>query len=216
MPKIVVLGDSIAYGKWDEVGGWVQRLRNFIDKKYNITDNKNIQVYNLGIPGEISTRLLNRAQEELNNRIDLADTNKNNLVIIAIGINDTNPSNWLSGFQTPPEMFKENIRKLITIAQSDRVKAIMLGLTPISEKKYEERFKGRLFNSTIKEYDHYLKETAQEIDIPFIPVFEILNNEEYTNTLIDGLHPNSHGHEMLFQKVKEYFIIKGFFKFITS
>ena len=48
--NILVFGDSIAYGKWDEQGGWVQRLRKYIDKKYNLIDEpKSWLVYNLGI-----------------------------------------------------------------------------------------------------------------------------------------------------------------------
>ena len=34
MTYIFVIGDSIAYGAWDfEKQGWVQRLREFLDKK---------------------------------------------------------------------------------------------------------------------------------------------------------------------------------------
>lgn len=31
MAKILVFGDSIAYGKWDSDGGWVARLRKYVD-----------------------------------------------------------------------------------------------------------------------------------------------------------------------------------------
>ena len=37
MTCLLVFGDSITYGAWDLEGGWVQRLRSFIDKK-NLTD----------------------------------------------------------------------------------------------------------------------------------------------------------------------------------
>ena len=30
---IIVFGDSITQGYWDPHGGWVQRLRNFLDRK---------------------------------------------------------------------------------------------------------------------------------------------------------------------------------------
>ena len=55
--KILVFGDSIAYGANDyELGGWVNRLRLDFDKK---TDYE-IEVFNLGRSGEISEEVLNR------------------------------------------------------------------------------------------------------------------------------------------------------------
>lgn len=48
MGKIIVFGDSIAYGKWDHEGGWVCRLRKYVDNMYNIGKNGNLQVYNMG------------------------------------------------------------------------------------------------------------------------------------------------------------------------
>ncbi len=56
MGKFLVFGDSIAYGKWDSKGGWVARLRDYIDEKYNLNKTGNVQVYNLGIPGEVVVR----------------------------------------------------------------------------------------------------------------------------------------------------------------
>ena len=32
MDKILIFGDSICYGKWDKEGGWVTRLRKYIDQ----------------------------------------------------------------------------------------------------------------------------------------------------------------------------------------
>ncbi|MBP9816303.1 SGNH/GDSL hydrolase family protein, partial [Candidatus Woesebacteria bacterium] len=68
MDKILVFGDSIAYGKWDSKGGWVARLRNYIDTTYNLNKEGNVQVYNLGIPGEVVPRLAERFSSELTMR----------------------------------------------------------------------------------------------------------------------------------------------------
>jgi len=216
MSKIVVLGDSIAYGKWDEVGGWVQRLRSFIDKSFNIELNKNIQVYNLGIPGEVTTRLTERANKELLDRIKLADTGKNNIVIIAVGINDTNSDNWMTGKKTSPDDFKRNIENVVLTINSLECRSTILGLTPIDEKKYSERFPKRLENKTIQEYDQYLLEVSKEIKVPYISLFSPLTDRSYTSTLIDGIHPNSKGHEMIFQIVKEYLIKEGFLNYLSK
>ncbi len=216
MSKIIVLGDSIAYGKWDEAGGWVQRLRSFIDKSFNIKLNKNIQVYNLGIPGEVTTRLTERANKELSDRLKLADTGKNNLVITAVGINDTNDENWMTGKKTSPDDFKMNIKSVVSIINSLESKPIILGLTPIDEKKYSERFPNRLENKTIQEYDQYLFEVSKDINIPLISLFNTLKNGEYISNLIDGIHPNSKGHEMIFQIVKEFITKERLLEYLSK
>ncbi len=216
MSKIVVLGDSIAYGKWDEQGGWVQRLRSYIDKAFNIEQNKNLQVYNLGIPGEVTTRLVERAQKELSDRVKLADTGKNNLVIVAVGINDTNNDNWMTGKKTSPEDFKNNIKDIVSTINLLEGKPIILGLTPINEEKYSERFPNRLENKTIKEYDQYLSEFSKSMGIFYIALFDVLITKTYTSTLIDGIHPNSNGHEMIFQAVKEFLEKEKLLEFLLT
>lgn len=216
MAKILVFGDSIAYGKWDKYGGWVQRLRHHIDETYNLTENKNIQVYNLSIPGEITTRLCTRIRGEMVMRIPLADTKENNLIIIAVGINDTNVHNWISGKQTPLTEFKQNIKQLISLSSNEYSKCVVMGLTPINEPKYEERFQGRLFNKTIQEYDTAIREVATKRDIPFVDLFEVLQSKHYGQTLTDGIHPNSEGHKMISELVIEFFHNNELFSFIEA
>lgn len=194
----------------------MQRLRSFIDKSFNIELNRNIQVYNLGIPGEVTSRLTERANKELSDRIKLADTGKNNLVIIAVGINDTNDDNWMTGKKTSPDDFKRNIVNVVTTINSFECKSIILGTTPIDEKKYAERFPNRLENKTIQVYDQYLFEVSKAIKIPYISLFSPLTDSSYTSTLIDGIHPNSKGHEMIFQIVKEYLTKEGFLNYLSK
>lgn len=216
MAKILIYGDSIAYGKWDEGGGWVQRLRSYIDVKYNVTNNKNIQVYNLSIPGEITPRLCTRIRGEMDMRIPLADTKDNNLVLIAVGINDTNAQNWLSGKQTSLTEFNQNINQLISLTSNKYSKCVVMGLTPIHEPTYEKRFQGRLFNKTIKEYDTVISEVTAKRNIPFVDLFEVLKSKGYEETLIDGIHPNSIGHKMIYDLVIEFFQKNELFSYIEE
>jgi lysophospholipase L1-like esterase len=79
--NICILGDSITWGVSDnEKGGWVSRL--WLDSENNKNKEVDIYIYNLGIPGDITTYLLDRMVIECNARA--ADT-----IIVAIGINDT-------------------------------------------------------------------------------------------------------------------------------
>src|SRR3972149_6113032 len=103
LDKIFVFGDSISYGKWDVEGGWVARVRRYIDEKYNIKDRANLQVCNLGIPGEVAVRMVDRVEEELAFRH--VDPEDDILVIFAIGINDSCPNNWMTEKQTSEKDF---------------------------------------------------------------------------------------------------------------
>ena len=69
---IICFGDSITYGNWDHKGGWVGRLRDYLDSKsiaaYSGEDlySKYYTVtYNLGIPGDTSAGLFARFEGEL-------------------------------------------------------------------------------------------------------------------------------------------------------
>ncbi|MGB4966386.1 MAG: GDSL-type esterase/lipase family protein [Microgenomates group bacterium] len=202
--NILVFGDSIAYGKWDEQGGWVQRLRKYIDKKYNLIDEpKSWLVYNLGIPGDLAVRLPERLTIELSQRF----FNEETLVIFAIGINDSCANNWMSGKLTPDDEFKTAIQQSITIAKQYNCKVCGIGLTPINESKS----KGRLFNNKdVERFEDMLAEVYSQMDIPFLRLFKELNESQFEQLLVDSVHPNSEGHEILFEKVNEFLHSQNF------
>ena len=49
MTQILVFGTSTTYGCWDIEGGWVQRLRKYLDEKQLDDPELYYIVYNLGI-----------------------------------------------------------------------------------------------------------------------------------------------------------------------
>ena len=201
--NILVFGDSIAYGKWDEQGGWVQRLRKYIDKKYNLIDEpKSWLVYNLGIPGDLAVRLPERLTIELSQRF----FNEETLVIFAIGINDSCANNWMSGKLTPDDEFKTAIQQSITIAKQYNCKICGIGLTPINESKS----KGRLFNNKdVERFEDMLAEVYSEMNIPMLRLLGQLKTSQFDRLLVDAVHPNSTGHQILFEKVKGFLYDQG-------
>jgi lysophospholipase L1-like esterase len=198
MGKIIVFGDSIAYGKWDHQGGWVNRLRQYIDKQYNIGKGGNVQVYNLGIPGEVAPRLAERFSEELSYRIE---KDAHNLVLIAVGVNDSCPNNWMTQQQTPPEEFSRAITQMVESARTQQCRVCAIGLTPVDPAKS----KGLAFsNEEVQKYDHYLQETCDAIKTDKIEMYNNLINTRYADTLVDSVHPSSDGHEALYHLVLNF------------
>ena len=126
--QILVFGASIIYGAWDKEGGWVQRLRKFIDEK-NLSDpNFYCLTYNLGISGNTTKDLLNRFKFETKQRLK----NKETILIFSIGVNDS-IINKQGNLNYPPKKFEKNILKLIKQAKKLSSKIIFVGFNPINE-----------------------------------------------------------------------------------
>ncbi len=204
MDKILVFGDSIAYGKWDKEGGWVVRVRKYIDSKYNLESKNNLQVYNLGIPGELAIELPGRVKNELT--IRLVDQEDEILVIFATGINDSCSNNWRRGRQTPDPEFKEALEDLIELTKNLNCETVFIGLTPANP----ERSKGLLFaDEEIKKYDQYITEVCSKHRIKKLELFDYLKKLNFSDLLVDAIHPNSEGHKLISQKVID-FLAKNF------
>lgn len=196
MNKILVFGDSIAYGKWDQEGGWVARLRKDIDVSQNIGKGGNLQIYNLGIPGEVMPRLAERFEQELRYRINAKEEN---LVIIAAGINDSCPNNWMTEKLTPADTFKDSFKKIIDIGAKQGCRVLVVGLAPVNK----ERSKGLLFtNERAEEYDSYLSEVCHAMAVPKIDIFQSLLKRGFPSLLVDSVHPNEEGHMIIFEAIK--------------
>lgn len=200
MPKtICIFGDSIAYGNSDtEKGGWVNRLKVFLEEK----DPDN-EVYNLGVPGDNTEKLLERFEKECSVR-------KPDIIVFAIGINDSQYVNSKDNPRIPPDKFKENIKTLIGKAKKFADKIVFIGLTPVDEKKTipipwdKEKYYD---NENISLYNDAIKDICEKEKVAFCDMAGVVEKSD----LPDGLHPNSKGHEKMFLKIKEFlleFIVK--------
>jgi len=206
MTRILIFGDSITYGAWDKEGGWVQRLRKFLDEK-NLTDSDfYCLVYNLGVSGNTINDLIERFEFETKQRLKESEET---IIIFAIGINDSYFVHSENNNRVPINKFKENIQKLIKSAKKFSSKIIFVGLTPVDETKTtpipwdaDKSYK----NEYIEKYNKVIKKVCEENEILFIEIFEDWMKLNYKNLLEDGLHPNSEGHKKIFESVKEFLI----------
>jgi lysophospholipase L1-like esterase len=206
MRQILIFGDSITYGAWDKEGGWVQRLRKFLDEK-NLTDSDfYCLVYNLGVSGNNSEDLLERFEFETKQRLK---EDEETIIIFAIGINDSQFVHSKGKHGVPIDKFKDNIQKLISLAQKFSSKIIFVGLTPVDETKTtpipwnaDVSYK----NEYIQKYNETIKTICGKNKIYFVEIFEKLKELNYQELLEDGLHPNSEGHKKIFEIMKDFLI----------
>ncbi len=191
MKTILIFGDSISIGAWDKEGGWADRLKRFLMKKEILT-------YNLSISGDSTEELLRRFEFEAKSRIEGTKP----IFIFQIGINDSHKHN------ISLEQFQINIHKLIEKAEKLSSKILFLGLTPVNETLTDIRNEN-YFNTKILRYNKVIKEICYKNKLDFIDILYFLINLDYKKLLKDGLHPNSRGHELIFNYIKDFLLNKN-------
>lgn len=206
MTHILIFGDSISYGAYDKEGGWVQRLRKFTDEKYLASQDIYSFVYNVSISGNDTNNLIERFESEAIRRVE---EEEENILIFAIGINDSFFIHSKNGFKVDQDKFKENIEKLIELAREYSSKIIFVGPTPVEEAKTtpipwdtDKSYK----NENIRKYDEIIKSICEEKKVYFIEVFNTLSKLDYNALLEDGAHPNSEGHKKIFEIVRDFLV----------
>jgi acyl-CoA thioesterase-1 len=210
MPKIFIFGDSLPYGKWDtEVCGWASRLRRFLDEKV-MAGSGYYETFNFGVPGDFSRGLLERFESDMRPRFRDGD---DIVIIFQIGINDTQFQSQSGKLRTEQKEFRENIERLIGIAQKYTSKVAVIGMAPINEEQALEVpwYRDDYYrNKWINEYNEILRAVAKEKGAHFLELLEKLNDKRYFDNLVDGIHPNAKGHEWLFRIVRDFLIEKRF------
>lgn len=208
MTRIIVFGDTITAGALDyEEGGWVNRLRKFLDMKVFVDRKFSYRVYNLGISGDTTEDILYRLEFEAKNRIKEIE---DNIIIFQIGINDSLFILDKEKLITPHKNFIENIEKLIKISRKITEKIVFIGLTPVNESKVNPlpwRREVSYKNEYIRRYDDAIREICKKNDVGFIDVFGGLKSD-YDKLLEDGVHPNAEGHQKIFEDIKDFLIEK--------
>ncbi len=204
MANVLVFGDSIAYGDYDKYGGWVDRLKILLKNKF--IEGKSavdINTFNLSISGETTSGLIDRLSKEVPQR---CWAGHKIIIIFAIGIND---AIVVGGSEkTHESLFKKNIIKIINVSKAFTDNLIFTGLTPVDESKVtpmpwspEESY----FNKRIKEYNNIIKTLCRKNNLDFIDLYSAFSKLNYKELLLDGVHPNTKGHEKIFSIVKEVF-----------
>ncbi|MFI5265146.1 MAG: SGNH/GDSL hydrolase family protein [Candidatus Levyibacteriota bacterium] len=213
MSNILVFGTSTTYGSWDSEGGWVQRLRKYIDKKIIESDYKiDYLIYNLGISGDKSTSILKRFKEETEARLD--KYGGENIILFHLGVNDSIYNNKQGGLEILPENFRKNFNQLITLAKNYSSKIVIVGSMPVDARvdpmpwSNERSYK----NKYVSQFNEIMEEIAKQTNVFFIEIFKKFIEKDYSKLLADGVHMNDLGHKLFFEDVLTYLIDKKIIK----
>ncbi len=204
MPNILVFGDSIVYGKGDTKGGWVQRLRLYLDGDiFGGGDARNdIDTYNLGVNGGTSQDILDRIESEIQPRLSHDKT----VVIISIGLNDSQWVNSESKNRVLLDGSKQNVSEILDIAKSFTNHVVVLGLPSVDESKVAPMPwspENSYLNEQIRKYNEVIQRVSEQRGVIFVDILGLTDNDNYRSHMLrDGVHPNDEGHELIFGIVK--------------
>lgn len=195
--RILCFGDSIVMGTWDTQGGWVDRLKQYFYTEY-FERKRKVQVYNLGIGGELSGGLAKRMESEIEARLD---SKWEPIIVIGTGKNDSRSRGTPSNYESTPEEYEQNLRNCIEIAQKYSSKILLIGLGLVDESK---QFKDLIYqNSRLKLFNEANKKIAQECQVFRVELQDDMKNvPDLSSWFVDGIHPNDVGYQWLYEQIK--------------
>lgn len=194
--RILCFGDSIVMGTWDTQGGWVDRLKQYFHTEYFERIRK-VQVYNLGIGGELSGGLAKRMQSEIEARLD---SKWEPIIIIGTGKNDSRSRGTPNNYESTPEDYKQNLRICIETAQKYSTKILLIGIGLTDESV---SFKDLYYNNDrMRLFNEINKQIAHEFHVSRVELQEEMEQvPDLKSWFVDGIHPNHVGYQWIYEMV---------------
>jgi len=197
--RVLIFGDSIGQGFYDDIdGGWAQILqKSYFSEK--IAGKSDVNILNLSISGDTSTKVLARLEQEIASR----DNGEDLVIILAIGVNDSYEKNGKRC--TSEEEFEQNILKLIKLVkQHGRI--LVIGCTSCVESRVQPTaWNDTLYysNKLLEAYEQILSESVKKEGEKFLPLWKAsYEKQQIEETMPDGLHPNNIGHKLIAELVR--------------
>jgi lysophospholipase L1-like esterase len=201
--RVLIFGASITQGFYDSEGGWVLKLWKYYTQEHrgNPTG-RDITIFNLGISGDGSDRLLKRFKNETEAR---RFPGEDYAFVFSIGTNNS----WVSGSGEPvstPQKYANDIRGLIRLAREYSEKIMFVGIAPCDESRSRPiPWNNDIFftNQRLLEFDNKLTEICENAQVTYLPIFEFMKQKlEKEDIYEDGLHPNEVGHQLIYELVQ--------------
>lgn len=188
---IGIWGASTTEGFYDtEAGGWADRIKQYLSFE------NGTHVFNLGVSGAVSTDLVDRFDMEAKYR-------KPDIIIISLGTNDAGVLIDINENQVSIDDFTDNIKSLLEKSKKYTDNIVIVCSIPVNESVCNPwRNKLLYLNEEIKKYNSKAVELAKEYNVKYIDLFDKFKNDNYKELLHDGLHPNSAGHKLMFDIIK--------------
>lgn len=185
--RIVIVGDSIAYGRCDPRGGWAAHLA-----ADHIAGNEIAhRVFNLAIPGSTLVDVSEQIPALLAPR-------RPDTILVAAGINDSAVP--VATSQTRPDgpaHLADTLTSLAATARSHNARLVVVGPAWVDEARTRD-YEGLCFT---RARALALRESVQawcgENHVDYLDMWEPLRDRP--ELLVDGVHPTPEGHQALYR-----------------
>ena len=196
MNRIFVFGDSIVFGVGEAPCiGWVGRLKADFELQ-----GKQNKIFNLGIPGDNSTDVLQRIDGEMNARTELKEKRDKFTIILGIGTNDSRVFESI----ITPDLFRANVRKLIHKSGMHADEVIFISLLPVVEEELNAFGQEFFTNANSKKFNEIIRDECSRASVLFCDLFSLWESKDYSEWFEDGLHPNSYGYDIMYEQIKTF------------
>ncbi|RSS35078.1 hypothetical protein EF912_36440 [Streptomyces sp. WAC07061] len=183
--RVVIVGDSIAYGRCDPDGGWAARLA-----ASHIAENEAAhRVFNLAIPGTTLAAVSEQTPVLLPPR--LPDT-----ILLAAGINDSAVP--LAAPDTDGLADIANgLDALAATAHAHNARLVVLGPIWLDEERTGDYEGLRFTRDRALRLRESLRSWCADNHVDFVDMWEPLRDRP--DLLVDGIHPSGEGHQALYE-----------------
>lgn len=198
--KIVVMGDSIAYGTGDEKGkGFSTYLLNYLKPQTT----KKLSVDNIGVNGLQSDGLLGQLQNEKPKAL----VAMSDIILISIGGNDlrearsrNNTTVNQSEFKAIEDTYLKNLKESLNTIRKSNPNAYIafVGLYNPYEKDGSSYEDTKFMNTWNYDTQKLFEADAKAIFVPTHDIFKFNLNRFIAP---DGLHPNSIGYQLMSNRI---------------
>lgn len=200
--RVLIFGDSITQGFYDEQGGWATRLVNHYLAQDVAGKDDAPTLFNLGISGDTTQNLLDRFEAETNARINKGG---DNALIFAIGTNDIVYRG--EEVDNTPEQYVRQLHDLLNLAHSYTDKTLFISLFPVIDEQLQPfpwSSSGKCYSTErMRLFNNELVVFCKENNLELVDLWSVFENQSDMKSLFfDGIHPNNSGHKLIAETIK--------------
>lgn len=201
---IIMFGDSTTAAR----GGVKQVYAVRVDQALQ-SIGSSLSVYNAGIGGNTTREALKRFERDVLRH-------KPRVIVMQFGINDSAVDVWKKPPVTEPRVplteYLANMRTLITTAQKQKAKVIVMTTNPLRwTPRIKDLYGKPPYNADAEDgfdalhlaaYNDALRKLATELNVPLVdvraayPEFAATHTTTIDAMLLDGMHPGDLGHQL--------------------
>ncbi|WP_171168942.1 GDSL-type esterase/lipase family protein [Streptomyces sp. I05A-00742] len=186
--RIVIVGDSIAYGRCDPRGGWAARLA----ASHIAANEADHRVFNLAVPGSTLTDVVEQTPALLAPR-------RPDTLLVAAGINDS-ALPLAAPAADGLTRLTDNLAALAATALRHNARLVVAGPSWIDESRTRNYEGLRFTRERALAVRESIRTWCAAHHIDHLDLWEPLRDRP--DLLVDGLHPTPEGHRALFRHLE--------------